>query len=81
MCDCIEQLEKQIKEIDPSASGIHEKQMFLNPNAKFGDTHINNYKLVAHFTTKKKKKDGTYSDKKILNILKFTYCPFCGKRY
>ena len=81
MCNCIEQLEEQIKRVDPEASGFQEKQMYMNPNAKVGDSDIYYYRLAGHFTARKKNKDGSFSTRKVLNVVNYTYCPFCGEKY
>ena len=80
MCDCIQQLRKQVKDIDPQ-SDIEETQIYMDKNAKVGSTLGFIERMCAHFSVRIKKKDDSFSTKKQRNVLSYTYCPFCGKPY
>ena len=80
MCDCIQQLRKQVKDIDPQ-SDIEETQTYMDKNAKVGSTLAFTERMCAHFSVRNKKKDGSFSTKGQRNVLSYTYCPFCGEKY
>ncbi|MBO7044662.1 hypothetical protein J6W34_09330 [bacterium] len=80
MCNCIEQVRKNIKEIDP-LSDINEVETYMDKNAKVGSTIAFIERMCAHFTVRLKRKDNTFSNKRHTNIIPYAYCPFCGEKY
>lgn len=73
MCDCIEQIKKDLKKSDPE-SHIVETQFYMNKN-------IFIERMCAHYTCRKKRKDGSFTNRTARRLLSFNFCPFCGEKY
>lgn len=80
MCDCIEQIRKDLKKSDPE-SHIVETQFYMNKNANVGDDNIFEERMCAHYTSRKKLKDGSFTNRTARQLLSFNFCPFCGEKY
>jgi hypothetical protein len=76
-CDCIEKVEEKLRTEtgDPKAK-IKTGFRFVAGKSIAPDDFI---PIAVHY--RKKKKDGTFSTKRINHHILGAYCPFCGKKY
>jgi hypothetical protein len=75
MCDCIEKVNEVIREQyeDPEAS--------INVGFSFGGNKVTVKPSGLAAQYRKKKKDGTFQEKKTTVSIVPGFCPFCGEEY
>ena len=75
MCDCIKNITKHIRELDPE-TGIEETQYY-----KVGKMLGIELRMCAHYKVRLRDRNHQFTNRKHKNILDFKYCPFCGEKY
>lgn len=75
MCDCIEKVNEAIREQyeDPEAS--------VNVGFSFGGNKLSVKPSGLAMQFRKKKKDGSFQEKKTIVCITPVFCPFCGTEY
>jgi len=75
MCDCVSVVNEALKK------DYEDDQAEINVGFSFSNNSLVVKPCGLAMQYHKKKKDGTYSDKKTTVSITPTFCPFCGTKY